>query len=83
MENLARTRTLPALQTSGKVRVAAARDLLGHNFLSFKALGASTRNVCISSVLPHRPLLVPPSLLLILYWPTAIQFNQRIGTRVS
>ena len=40
MEDLVGTRALPALQTSGKVRVAVTRDL-GHNLLSFEALDAS------------------------------------------
>ena len=41
VEDLAGTRAFPALQTSGKVCVAVARVLLGHNFLSFTALDAS------------------------------------------
>ena len=41
VEDLAWTRVLLALQTSGKVRVTVARDLLGNNFLSFETLDAS------------------------------------------
>ena len=43
----------------------------------------STRNACISSVLPHRPSSVLPSISLILYWQTAIQFDQLKNTRVA
>ena len=40
-------------------------------------------NGCISSVLPHRPLSVPPSLFLTLYWQITFQFDQLTSTRVS
>ena len=43
----------------------------------------SARNECISSVLPHQPSSVPPSISLILDWQTAIQFDQLINTRVA
>ena len=74
VEDLAGTRALPSLQTSGEVWVTDARDLFGHNFV-FQSSGCivdtSKGNGCISSVLPHRLLLVPPSLLSILYWRDA------------
>ena len=43
----------------------------------------SARNECISSVLPHRPSSVTPSISLILYWQTAIQLDPAENTRVG
>ena len=86
MEHLAGTRALPALQTSGKVSRCNTRSACAQ-LLVFQSSGfmvdTSTRNGCIFSVLPLQPLLVPPLISTILYWQTAIQFDQLMSTRVA
>ena len=66
VEDHARSRALPALQTSGKVCVTVARDLLEHNLLSFEVLDASWtfQQETNASLLcfQHRPLSFPPSM---------------------